>query len=69
MLFHFIIIIIIIIITQLAVVGPLRSSGSINVLEVFRRDVLGFEGLVIPHGEILNTLKSQLQQPGVFFPL
>jgi len=51
------------------VFGPLTSAVSINVLEVFREVVLGYERVVIPHGEILNTLKYQLQQPGRFFPL
>jgi len=31
--------------------------------------VLSYERLVIPHGEFLNTLKSQLQQPGRFSSL
>ena len=51
------------------VFGPVTSSGPINVPEALSGVVLGFERLVIPHAVILNTLQSQLQQPGRFFPL
>jgi hypothetical protein len=51
------------------VFSPVKSSGPINVLEALSGDVLGFERPVIPYAEVLNTLKSQLQQPGRFFLL
>ena len=55
--------------TVCRVLGLVTSSGSISGLEVFRGVFLGFERLVIPHGEIMNALKSQFQQPGRFFAL